>query len=749
MWSIYANAAHVVASPTSGSKTAEPRWLSPSECQRKTGNMLTTHAPSSLLPHAWLAQLPLPQMAEHKASHYAILIGINSYDSETGTSLRGCVPDVQEITKLLKQSCIEGLSIYRFTASLQPGSSQPTEPKEQWPTYDNIRSRICAVIQDARRGDHVYIHFSGHSTKVPPKESHSNWDTGDLALVVRAGPDASEERYFHGRELAEHLRDMVDKGVGVTIVLDCCYSGSTPRNDEVVRYVLYRPEVDERYPPKAKAAQLDTIEPEQSTPRGKRLATLIPDWLANPEGYTILTSSDATERAYDIKLDKSKNGLRHGTLTYFLLTAFDALGGVGGGMYQLHQHICVRIADHRRHHKTKTQSPVLFGNKAQLFFGLAKPGCSGHIPVTRITDRGTTGFRLHAGAAHGISEGDQFTLGQFRHDVPATGCAPVTAEAISVRGVTTDLRITGANGNAVETGWLATAITRRSLRQFPVRLSVGQAYRSEWRDALQQRLSLAECDEDDMVSASGWSFMVASINDTGYEIRDNRNQPITRFDVVESPERTRQQILSQLRHLASFKLVRDLTNRATDEKTLQFKKTFSVVLKDNKGKLFKPGCKKTGDLHEVCPHPECRLTLTPADKVTLTVRNEVNRDGPRLIVHVYAMGSGWEVAEMTKSSGVVLPPLGSDGDGPKATGVFQKQLRFPLKEGQQSCEEALKIFLTKQPTSFITLELPRLGESVPSRVEAEMSGNRGPLWESEDWAALTFQIRVVSDAADM
>ncbi|KAB5526490.1 hypothetical protein GE09DRAFT_1151589 [Coniochaeta sp. 2T2.1] len=542
---------------------------------------------------------------------------------------------------------------------------------------------------------------------------------------------------------------MVDKGVGVTIVLDCCYSGSTPRNDEVVRFVPYRPEVDEKYPPKAKAAQLDTMKSEQSALRGKRLATLIPNWLANPEGYTILTSSDATERAYDIKFDKSTDGSRHGTLTYFLLTAFDALGGVGGGMHQLHQHVCVRIADHRLYHKTKTQSPVLFGNKAQLFFGLPKPGCSGDIPVTTITDRGTTGFRLHAGAAHGISEGDQFTLRQFRHDVPPADCAPVTAEAISVRGVTSDLRITGANGNAVETGWLATAITRRSLRQFPVRLSIGQAYQAEWRETLQQRLSLAERDEDDMVSASGWSFMVASINDIEYEIRDNRNQPITRFNVVESPERTRQQILSQLQHLASFKLVLDLTNRATDEKTLQFKDTFSVVLKDNKGTPFKPGCKKTGNLHEVCPHPECRLTLTPADKVTLIIKNHASRDEPRLFAHVYAMGSGWEVEEMTKSSGVVLPPLGSDGDGLKATGVFQRPLRFPLKEGQRSCEEALKIFLTRQPTSFITLELPRLGESLPSPVEAEMSGNRGPLWESEDWAALTFQIRVVSEAADM
>ncbi len=684
-------------------------------------------------------------MAEHTARHHAILIGINTPDSEDGKGLRGCVPDVEEITKQLERSSIEGLSIYTFTASPQLNSSQPTEPKERWPTYDNIRSRLCRVIQEARRGDYVYIHFSGHSTVVHPTQPHSNWDTGDLALVVLDGLDACEERYFHGTELAEHLRDMVDKGVGVTIVLDCCYSGSTLRNDEVVRYVPYRPEIDMKYPPRAKAAQ-HTVHSDYSTLRGERRPSLIPNWLANPEGYAILTSGDATEKAYDIRFDKSKDGLRHGTLTFFLLVAFDELDGVGGSMHQLHQHISAKIVDHRRYHGTKTQNPVLFGNKKQLFFGLPRLGCSGDIPITKTMDGGASKLWLHAGAAQGISEGDQFVL---RPLAPPANDTQITAEAINIRGITTDLRITGenTNTNAIETGWLATAITRLSLRRFPVRLSVSQAYQAEWQKELRQHLSLAEHDEDDIDSASGWSFMIVRINDMEYEIRDDGNQAITRISAVGSPERVRQQVLSQMRHLASFRLVRDLTNRAMDAKTLQFKTSFSAVLENKEGRRLDPGCTRTGDLHQVCPHPECRLTLAPADVATLIVENKVGRDGPLLFLYVYALGSGWQVEEITTSSRKVIPPAGSS-NGYEAKGVFRGRMRFRLEEGERTCEDVLKVFLTRQPTSFTILELPRLGESA-NGAEENMSGNRGnPLCESEDWAALTFRIHIASKGVE-
>lgn len=88
-----------------------------------------------------------------------------------------------------------------------------------------------------------------------PSKPHSNWDKGDLALGVLKDPTGSETEQFCGTELAEYLRDMVNKCISVTMVLDCCYSGSTLRGDGPVRSISYDPEIDGEYLPMSDFAQ--------------------------------------------------------------------------------------------------------------------------------------------------------------------------------------------------------------------------------------------------------------------------------------------------------------------------------------------------------------------------------------------------------------------------------------------------------------------------------------------------------------
>ncbi|KAK0644314.1 hypothetical protein B0T16DRAFT_417487 [Cercophora newfieldiana] len=693
------------------------------------------------------------QMAtENKARRHAILVGINSHDSESGPGLKGCVCDVEEITKQLEQSSAHHVSIHRLTATLRPDSSQPVEPKGQWPTYDNICSCLSKVTEACRHGDFVYIHFSGHSTVVPPIHSYSNWDTGDLALVVLDGEDGAngEERYLHGSEVAGHLRNMVDKGIGVTMVLDCCYSGSTLRGEDVVRYIPYRPEIDRKYLPKAEKENPQQLL-YQSASRASRKTSLVPTWLAEPEGYTILTASDATERAYDVKF---KDGSRHGTLTYFLLETFDELGAVGGHMHQLTESIRARIMAHRRNHQTRIQNPVLFGNKAQLFFGLAGPMsmCLGSIPIT------LTGhfIKLHAGAAHGISHGDQFILRPLSSQ-DANGL--FMAEAIAVRGLTSDLRITGPGSNhglEVESGWLARTTTRLSLKQFPIRLLINRERRSEWDKALKlQCPSLAECGGEACPS-----FTVTQTTEdttTGYSIYDNKDQLITNIKPTSTQPSTTEKALRQLQHLATFALIRTISNLATDPGTLLFKSSFTatlLIINNTKTTSHPPGCAKSPqDPHRPCNHPECQIVLTPADKAKLVIRNlAAEPNGPRLFLHLYAMGSAWEVEDMTKSSREVLPPAGSGGEGHehRASGVFQRTMRFSLEDGQEECEDVIKVFVTRGVTSFASLEMGKLGEQDGGdgkRVDEDgIRGAKGDVDGGEEvWAALTFRVRVVRE----
>ena len=688
---------------------------------------------------------------QHAAQHHAVMIGINSYDPK-GSRLSGCVRDVEEIALSLRQS-VGNLRIHSFTASLDANSPQPTstEPRERWPTYDNISSCLHLVTQEARRGDHVYIHFSGHGTVIPPSQTEPDWDDSGFALVVLDEPDASKLVCFPSIELAEHLRDIVDKGVSVTVVLDCCYSGSTWREDETVRYLPYHPEMRARNRRKTTEAPSTVMELVRPALRGRRRTSLRTDWLANPEGYAILTSSDATEMSFEVKFDRYIGGPRHGALTFFLLETFDMLGGVGGAMEQLYECVSAKIRDHRRHHQKKMQSPVLLGNEKLLFFGRPSAGCAGDIPVTSITEDGRPEIGLRAGAAHGVTEDDQFTLRPLGLDTSLSGQWPVLARATRVRGITSDLEVVAGDAGIIKTGWLATATTRLSLRQFPIWFDVSTDSRDGWREELRQHVSLAEATDAEHVghgasgSADGWSFAIVQVNDTAYKIQDDRGRAVATLEASESPQKTKKQLLDYIYHLASFKLVRDLTNKTDTSSEMQrFKTSFAAVfvsVNDAQTKTYNPGCSITGELDGACYHPECLIPVTQTERLSLRVYNTEDATGPNLYLYIYAMGSRWEIESPVKASRTTIAPKGG-GPNKDALGVDEKEFHFSLDEGQTGCEDILKVFLTGRPTSFTTLTLPNLGESADSRAVPDLGGVKRKDLASEAWVALTFRIYV-------
>ncbi|KAM7198273.1 hypothetical protein V8F33_005064 [Rhypophila sp. PSN 637] len=341
------------------------------------------------------------------------------------------------------------------------------------------------------------------------------------------------------------------------------------------------------------------------------------------------------------------------------------------------------------------------------------------------------------------------------------------AEAVTVRGVTSDLQTLGDEEKtdgmeSVQTGWLATRITRLLLRQFPLKVLVQQESLTQWKEAIRDRASLAEYHADacQTSTSSTCSFTVVQTGPAVYQIHDEqKSEVITVLSIPDGCDRAIQQILNHIHHLASFKLVLNLSNLTNDTDAQQFKQSYSVaMIHEGNGISYNPGCSKTGNVHEVCLHPECQIILTPSDIVRLVVKNLGKPNDPRLFLHLYALGSGWEVEDMTRSSREVIHPAGTNlgdadvGQGSKCTGVFWRKLEFSLEEGELACEDVVKVFLTRQATSFATLELPRLGErsSCAGYSEVDFGGTtraspRSCLRDSEDWAALTFRIRVVRD----
>ena len=91
------------------------------------------------------------------------------------------------------------------------------------------------LIEQGEAGDQVVIHFSGHggraSSIYPADIKPGGIDEGFVPTDLGTG----EGRYIRDLQLAYWLKQMADKGLLVTAILDCCHSGGMTRGDAAPR----------------------------------------------------------------------------------------------------------------------------------------------------------------------------------------------------------------------------------------------------------------------------------------------------------------------------------------------------------------------------------------------------------------------------------------------------------------------------------------------------------------------------------
>jgi Caspase domain len=148
---------------------------------------------------------------------YALLIGVDRYlpnqlpGGYCYASLGGCVRDINHVEQFLRRKLgMPQECILKLTAT-NAGRSQPLEPRDQWPTYENMVDRLKQLTTMAHPGDQVYIHYSGHggrATTVYPDLKGAN---GSDEALVPTDIGNSEARYLRDVEMAHLLKTMVDK----------------------------------------------------------------------------------------------------------------------------------------------------------------------------------------------------------------------------------------------------------------------------------------------------------------------------------------------------------------------------------------------------------------------------------------------------------------------------------------------------------------------------------------------------------
>ncbi|KAL8171018.1 hypothetical protein V2J09_022822 [Rumex salicifolius] len=138
----------------------------------------------------------------------AVLIGIN-YPG-TKAELKGCINDVWRMHRCL---------VDRFGFS--PDDIElliDTDPSYTEPTGKNIRRSLNRLVQSAEPGDSLFVHYSGHGTRLPAETGEPD-DTGYDECIVPSDMNLITDEDF------KELVCEVPEGCILTIVSDSCHSG--------------------------------------------------------------------------------------------------------------------------------------------------------------------------------------------------------------------------------------------------------------------------------------------------------------------------------------------------------------------------------------------------------------------------------------------------------------------------------------------------------------------------------------------
>ncbi|MEV3987807.1 caspase family protein [Streptomyces sp. NPDC049837] len=323
-------------------------------------------------------------------SFYALMVGIDDYPPAVATPLAGCLNDIAEAARLVRDRTPGGEGDIRTLLNAEATAAA---------VEDGIRNHLG----QAGPGDTALFWFSGHGTQSRAQdEAHLRIEaTGrNQALVCVDGP-------LLDKRLGVLLDAVAAGGAHVAAVLDCCFSGGATRDTELTA----------RYAPPAAHWNL-------GAPAGSSGSRDASHEGGGPAPRHVLM---AASRLNQLSYEGDYGGRRHGAFTHALIGAVRDAGP--DATYRR----LLSAADARLRRAGGRQQPVLYpedaGGVADLpFLG----GTAARLPSPYLLRFGPDGWEVDCGTSHGLPggtavAGTAFTL------VPEDAGAPaptVTARAV-------------------------------------------------------------------------------------------------------------------------------------------------------------------------------------------------------------------------------------------------------------------------------------------------------------------------------
>ncbi|KAF8252524.1 hypothetical protein K440DRAFT_644719 [Wilcoxina mikolae CBS 423.85] len=634
-----------------------------------------------------------PNTLEPAPQRWFALIGIDFYMSGEARydehnspiffpSLRGCISDVIQVRDYIESKFKADARIMMLTSTNpMDGRNEPPEDPRHWPTFDNIVGLLERITCEAQKGDLVHIHYSGHGARVYRRK-------GELPLKAIVPFDmACGGSYILDVKIIDLVDAMVMRGLIVTVVLDCCHSGSTAR-DSSPGLSNYRgiSQIDatEFAAIDATKSQATVIGESQHRPTtadsnepasgrgGQRTAK---SW--EQRGCEILAACRVNEKAYEACYE---NGKWHGVLTYHLLDSLKT-GGANLTHGMLYRRLVPLV-----NNKFESQMPVFKGDGQRFFFSHKR--LDGPIPTCTVMRLDGPGLILNIGAAIGMTVGSE--LGIYPWDASdfsrSSRCARVRITEVSEMESKAELIGKPATDVQIKPGFQAMA-SKFQVSQLAVKFSRGSKTTEGGKfDQLQDEISSGN-PHDDYEKPGSSVRLVSDPNDAAYHIGVNNHhyQLLNRDDqlIRHFPTSTAVKcFVRHLRHLAQFEMSRNLKNSNPPE----FKFHFGLLARES-----------------VSSSTNGRYYLEDGTSAYLEFKNQ--SDQP-LNLTIFHLGTSWCVRK-------IFP---ADSDfytiEPGHSAPFHRKMDFYLPKNWDSSLTAVDIFkayITTGTTSLRPLELPELG----------------------------------------
>ena len=310
---------------------------------------------------------------------FALVVGIDRF--AVHPHLDGCVNDAHAMRDLL----VDGFGVPADHIRVLTNEAA---------TRDGIIGAFKShlIENDAiGRGDAILFHFSGHGANMLDPLDVS--PTGLIESLVAY--DSGTEGVFGipDTTVAALLALLGEaRGDNVTVVLDCCHSGSGTRSGDGQAPKVRLTRTDERVPPAGLDAEI--VGAAKALGGGKM-------WREGGVPYTLLAACRDRELAQEYVDVSGGKARSQGAFTWHLVDALWKLAP-GTSYAMLHEGVAARVNAHNPH-----QMPQCEGERDRVVFGAARVRRDAFVRVVGV-ERGE--LVLDGGQVHGIGVGAQLDL---------------------------------------------------------------------------------------------------------------------------------------------------------------------------------------------------------------------------------------------------------------------------------------------------------------------------------------------------